>query len=242
MSTSLPEPPDGSSALVPAILTVLAGLSAYAAGKQSIKGWEQVMQELQIAPKLAGALASVAQKALQLILSRTTSSKARTALISNMQEAVDTAVSEGAQVVAQAAAAIIEDLIEIRHAGKQWTEKVSPAGDKFDGHGDPDKLFKTAVDPTRMRDTAKDLSRRTHQAVWNAAEFHAAGEAGWPRVEWRSKRDAKVRSSHAILDGQSTDLGTPFITYAGNAIRFPGDPLAPIEETANCRCHLLAHH
>ena len=242
MSSSTPEPPNGGSALVPAILSVLAGLTAYAAGKQAVQSWEQIMQELQIGPKLAGALAAVAQKALQQILSRTTSTAARAALVANMQQVVDTAVSEGTQVVAQAARAIVEDLIEIRHAGKQWTEKVSPAGDKFDAHEDPAKLIKTAVDPTRLRSTAQDLSRRTHQAVWSAAEFHAAGEAGWPRVEWRSKRDAKVRSSHAILDGQSTALGTPFITYAGNEIRFPGDPLAPIEETANCRCFLLAHH
>jgi hypothetical protein len=49
-------------------------------------------------------------------------------------------------------------------------------------------------------------------------------------------RDKRARESHTPMDRQVAKFGQPFITGNGVAIRFPGDPDAPIEETANCRC------
>lgn len=54
---------------------------------------------------------------------------------------------------------------------------------------------------------------------------------------WVTCADEKVRTrpySHALLDGQATGLFRAFNN--GEAIKFPGDPDASIENTARCRC------
>ncbi len=55
---------------------------------------------------------------------------------------------------------------------------------------------------------------------------------------WLTKRDERVRDSHDAADGQRRDVVTPFLV-GDSLLRFPGDPVAPVHETANCRCRLL---
>lgn len=55
--------------------------------------------------------------------------------------------------------------------------------------------------------------------------------------EWYSRRDDRVRESHRIADGQRRRLDEPFIV-GSSLMRFPQDPLAPIHETARCRCRV----
>lgn len=54
---------------------------------------------------------------------------------------------------------------------------------------------------------------------------------------WLSRRDQRVRGSHdkgeGGADGQVRPLGEPF-RVGGVDVRFPGDPAAPLRETANC--------
>ncbi|MCH9664660.1 MAG: phage head morphogenesis protein [Gammaproteobacteria bacterium] len=54
--------------------------------------------------------------------------------------------------------------------------------------------------------------------------------------EWFTSRDEKVRTSHASMNGQRRGIGESFVTGSGNFLRFPGDPRAPINERAFCRC------
>lgn len=59
--------------------------------------------------------------------------------------------------------------------------------------------------------------------------------------EWHTAGDGKVRESHrtvvADADGKKTKaVDDLWVTGDGNRLRFPGDPDAPIEETAQCRC------
>ena len=53
---------------------------------------------------------------------------------------------------------------------------------------------------------------------------------------WDAADDADTRGSHNHMDGQPRKGMAPFTSGLGNALRFPLDPLAPIEDTAQCRC------
>lgn len=52
---------------------------------------------------------------------------------------------------------------------------------------------------------------------------------------WDASMDSTTRPDHAAVNGTSTTHGGIFIV-GGHEMRYPGDPLAPIEQTANCRC------
>lgn len=54
--------------------------------------------------------------------------------------------------------------------------------------------------------------------------------------EWNTAKDERVRGSHRAMHGQVQPFGQPFISGKGNALRYPGDPEAPPEETIQCRC------
>ena len=50
---------------------------------------------------------------------------------------------------------------------------------------------------------------------------------------WRTMRDERVRPTHRVAHGQRRATGRPFLV-GGFPLMFPGDPSAPIHETANC--------
>jgi hypothetical protein len=53
---------------------------------------------------------------------------------------------------------------------------------------------------------------------------------------WHITDDQRTRDAHVPMDGQEVAMGQMFIDGDGNALEFPGDPNAPIETTAQCRC------
>lgn len=53
---------------------------------------------------------------------------------------------------------------------------------------------------------------------------------------WVTRDDPKVRPSHRPMHGQTRRLGQPFTSGAGIDLDYPGDPNAPADETAGCRC------
>lgn len=68
----------------------------------------------------------------------------------------------------------------------------------------------------------------------------AAGEidATWLSREWATAGDERVRHSHEAMQGQKRPWGVPFVSGAGFLLMHPGDPSAPIQEVAECRCSL----
>lgn len=58
---------------------------------------------------------------------------------------------------------------------------------------------------------------------------------------WLSRQDLRVRELHERLDGRTRKLGEDFWRWpqTGQALAFPGDPRAPLDATANCRCFLV---
>lgn len=54
---------------------------------------------------------------------------------------------------------------------------------------------------------------------------------------WVDRGDDKVRASHRFLNGKTVSgYTTPFLSGLGNYLLYPGDPSAPIEDWAGCRC------
>lgn len=58
---------------------------------------------------------------------------------------------------------------------------------------------------------------------------------------WMSRLDNRVRPLHMRLTWQSRKLGEDFWRWpeTGQVLAFPGDPRAPLDATANCRCFLI---
>ncbi|MGW3626275.1 phage portal protein [Streptomyces sp. NPDC000880] len=75
-------------------------------------------------------------------------------------------------------------------------------------------------------------------ATINGAAEAAAESAGPDVVRtWITRGDDRVRPAHRALQGTTLPAGTPY-TVDGFALRYPGDPFAPIALTVNCRCRL----
>jgi len=55
---------------------------------------------------------------------------------------------------------------------------------------------------------------------------------------WRSAHDARVRLTHAVLDGKTAPMDGVFHSPSGAVLMHPGDPKAPALETVGCRCVL----
>lgn len=73
----------------------------------------------------------------------------------------------------------------------------------------------------------------TDEAAEQALEDGTVDQVAW---EWVTARDERVRSSHRAVHGQVRADGEPFLSGAGNSLRFPGDPSAPMSERIRCRC------
>lgn len=71
--------------------------------------------------------------------------------------------------------------------------------------------------------------------AYNTGSFMAAKSVGAAKKTWVSEKDASVRPEHVALHGKTVPIGESF-SVAGEDIRYPGDPLAPIHLTINCRC------
>lgn len=57
------------------------------------------------------------------------------------------------------------------------------------------------------------------------------------RQTWLATLDMRTRHEHRQLDGETVDVGEPFLVD-GYEIRYPGDPAAPGHLVYNCRCRL----
>lgn len=95
----------------------------------------------------------------------------------------------------------------------------------------PGPTIQQGPDPAQVHEMAESVA----QSVSYAAQNAAAEGAGWDKI-WQSQHDLRVRYSHAFLDKMRVSAGEPFMTPDKVPIRFPHDPLAPYDETINCRC------
>lgn len=89
----------------------------------------------------------------------------------------------------------------------------------------------------RRRRNSMATSSFIATASFNAGVLVAGSLLGKSKKTWYTSRDERVRGTHAALHAQTVDLFDSFQTPSG-PLRFPGDPLAPVSETINCRCRL----
>jgi SPP1 gp7 family putative phage head morphogenesis protein len=85
------------------------------------------------------------------------------------------------------------------------------------------------------RARAERIARTEIAESFNAGRFETMKEAGVQKIEWLTARDARVRDSHAELDGDVVVVGDRF----ANGLLYPLDPAGPPEEIVNCRCVAL---
>lgn len=57
--------------------------------------------------------------------------------------------------------------------------------------------------------------------------------------DWVTASDERVRTSHSTMHGQQRKIGEPFISGAGNQLKYPGDLDAPASDTLGCRCIMV---
>lgn len=92
-------------------------------------------------------------------------------------------------------------------------------------HQGSDELYRQAI--ARGDVSADQLDQQWHHAG-HAATFAGKGKS-------RGKGSGP-RPFHVSMNGQIQPFGTPFVSGLGAELRYPGDPEASAEETANCRC------
>ena len=96
---------------------------------------------------------------------------------------------------------------------------------------------------TMSRDSAIRTARTAVTGAQNAGRMdsYAAAEKMGIKLkkQWLATLDNLTRHAHAVLDGQTVDIGMPF-KADGDEIMFPGDTSAPGYLVYNCRCTTTA--
>jgi hypothetical protein len=85
-----------------------------------------------------------------------------------------------------------------------------------------------------LTEVSRLLTTRTREEV----KLAYATSLGATGKVWRTRRDGKVRTVHADLEGHFERLRDPFPEINGDRLQYPGDPDAPLRSTINCRCRL----
>lgn len=128
-----------------------------------------------------------------------------------------------------------------RHA-RELREAILTADEQAE---DLDEVFDRIEEAHRRGGNWVLMSGRTlANALANDAAYRQALRLGVTHAQWLSRRDERVRRTHAHptgADGQVRRLGDKF-QVGTFKLRFPGDPVdlpASWPEIANCRCGLL---
>lgn len=97
--------------------------------------------------------------------------------------------------------------------------------------GEPDRVYVFSFE------RAETIARTELVQVENTAQMAGFELTGVETVEWLAYSDGLSGDRHhERMNGEVIKLGDTFKTPLGNSLRYPGDPRAPIEDTANCRC------
>ena len=82
----------------------------------------------------------------------------------------------------------------------------------------------------------------------NFSTFDAYKQAGIKKIRWISTIDSRTRpafrklprANHILMNGKTTNLGTPFTMEVSNSqMHYPGDPSGLAVDVINCRCTIM---
>lgn len=106
-----------------------------------------------------------------------------------------------------------------------------------DSIGSIAKRLRSVTDMDRR--AAVRNARTMTTSAENAGKMHSYERAKEMGIEgkqmWVATHDDRTRDSHAMMDGETVDVGAEF----SNKCRFPGDPAGDASEVYNCRCSLV---
>jgi hypothetical protein len=102
-----------------------------------------------------------------------------------------------------------------------------------------DRLLKHRADTIARTETRTARHTAQHEAMQQLIDSGGV-RADQVTKEWSATGDARVRDSHAAMDGQKVRFGELFTTPSGAHMRFPQDTAfgAPASEVINCRCYM----
>jgi len=138
------------------------------------------------------------------------------------------------------------DALQRQLRDKRFDSIVKRAAESGEAIADSDiDAMVTSYTNRALRYRAENIARTEAMAALHEGQQQALAQALDAGIDpaavggiWRTAQDDRVRDSHEAMDGQRQPYGQPFISGDGNFLRYPGDPLAPAEETINCRCWL----
>lgn len=144
-------------------------------------------------------------------------------------------------VVAEVVGAAEHKIVDIVHAGwEEWGPAPTPPAETA-VPAETRKVQVREAEEERLRRIKVDADRAARAgtlAVRERSRYLVAQEVGAVYKVWRSRRDNRVRPTHGDLEGNRVPLGNHFVAASGASLMFPGDPSAPLNETAGCRCRL----
>lgn len=219
-SEPAPQEQDGDS-LIPALLAVYSAYMVYRAARGRLEGTvEQIAAALGLSALIGAALAQIAARAL-----------------ARQRDDAGRRAEELYPVTAQATLAGVEAGMLTIVDALRWLDTHTEEGaavtrDFNAGWSTSGSYVPTAEDPPQI------LAETIAAATAHGAQLEAASAAGWRFKTWVTMRDARVRASHRVMNGQKVSLAEPFVSGHGARLMFPGDPAADVSEWANCRCTL----
>jgi hypothetical protein len=136
----------------------------------------------------------------------------------------------------------------VKQASSLWLsmfEEESPSGVSDTARESFEKRLGEALEKTSAPADPIDEAQVRRIAYWvstftaNDATYEATRSNGNEQKRWVTQHDERVRPTHVAADGQTVGLTESF--SVGEArLRYPGEPVGPIEEWINCRCYLQA--
>lgn len=210
---------EDEDSLIPALLAVFAAFMVYRAGKGKLEGgWQEVVKVLDIPGTTGVLLARIANRALSR--QRAQAGRAGDELWVYNPVGVYAGQQAGYQIISDA-------LI--------WLDTHTAAGEDSQSRDHGGQSASTSFAPT-PENPPDGLAAMVVRAVAHAAIVAVASMAGWKHKTWHTQLDLRVRNTHRGMQGQKVLIDEKFHSPSGATLMYPGDPTAPLSETASCRC------